>query len=175
MDNTTTLNPLIDNYFVQAMKEEDIRHVARIERTSNETFWVEEDFVRVLDEPGTQGRVITKDGTIIGHFIFQFNENEIQLLNLTILPEYRRQKIGSRVIETLSGRLEKTLVCNVRESNLYAHLFLKYNGLKAQSIVRRYFVDYDVLERPAYEDAYLFSLCNQKSNLTELQDCITEV
>ena len=159
--SVTTVKPLLGHFYVREMVGSDLGHVATIEKTSQETYWNREDFRSLLDEC-TQGRVVTFRNKVIGHYIFRLEDESLQLLNLTIHPDFRRQKIGSAVLNYLSQlylQHERALsfTYHVRDSNLSAHLFLRVNKFRAQSVERAYFVDYDLEDRPHYEDAYHFT------------------
>lgn len=158
--SSTFIKPILDEYYIQGMTETDLRLVAAIERTSKETFWDYQDFYNVLYDSGVQGRIITYKSSIVGHYLFQLVDNSIQLLNLTIAPDCRRQRLGSTIIETLIRDYvedaRSSLTCYVRDSNISAHLFLRSNHFKAKGVERAYFVDYDVANRPHHEDAYYF-------------------
>jgi ribosomal protein S18 acetylase RimI-like enzyme len=156
----TTLKPILDMYYIREMNQCDLGCVALIERTSQETFWDREDLHVLSQESGIQGRVITLGHEIVGYYMFQIQEDVLYLLNLTLTTTCRGQKIGSTVLSVLKRDYlndERTiLACHVRDSNLAAHLFLRSNKFRAQTVERAHFIDY-VCDCPHYEDAYYFT------------------
>lgn len=136
----------------------DLRAVAEIEKTSQENFWTQADFEKVIASFGVLGCVITEDSKIVAYYVYEYDNEDIHILNIVIHPDHRRQGLGTAMMGVLKNRLSEKrfhLKFDVRESNLPGHLFLKKNGFKAK-MDRGYFVDYGVYGEKRSEDAYCF-------------------
>jgi ribosomal protein S18 acetylase RimI-like enzyme len=155
--STTTIKPILGKYYIREMIPDHYSLVVNIEKSSRETFWNLHDFRQITQEDGNQGRIITFKRHIIGHYMFQITDESINLLNFTLMPEFRRQKIGTTVLNVLKRDWQIPITCHIRESNTAAHLFLRSNKFQAQKVERSYFADYDLEDHPRYEDAYYFT------------------
>lgn len=134
---------------------------AALECYSCENFWTESDIAHLMSSPHVGGLVFSKHLTSVAYIVYELNPalGEITLLNLVVHPDFRRQKLATDFINCLSKmsklRNMTSIVANVRESNLAAHLFLKSNGFVATGVVPRYFQDvYEYTSE--VEDAYSF-------------------
>lgn len=71
---------------------------------------------------------------IVGYFIVRFLQDRYIILRMVLAEEYKRRKIGTRVIEQLINKLRLTsrryIEVLVDERNLPAQLFLKANKFK---------------------------------------------
>jgi ribosomal protein S18 acetylase RimI-like enzyme len=76
--------------------------------------------------PGAQSSVITLDGLPIGCMIVHRSATEIRLVDLALLPEFRRRGIGRTLVETLqteAGVSQRPLRLAVREDNAARRLY----------------------------------------------------
>jgi len=88
---------------------------------------------------------------IIGYFIYEKHERYYNIIRMVVLPSYRRNKVGSYMIDSIKNCLLRSsatdyVICNLRESDLGSQLFMKANGFTAVGIIRGYF---------PHEDSYL--------------------
>jgi len=130
----------------------DLPGVLDIERQSFETPWCERHFLCCLRERNCIGMVAEYNNRIIGFMIYELFKAKLQLLNFAVAPEFRRQAVGSQMIEKLVDKLSqqrrKEIVLEVRESNLAAQIFFKKQGFKAVLVLHNYYGDVN-------EDAYV--------------------
>lgn len=135
----------------------DMPEVLDIERQSFEFSWTEEDFLCCLRQRNCIGMVAECNHRIVGFMIYELHKAKLHVLNFAVDSEFRRQGIGSQMIEKLVDKLSQQrrqeIVLEVRESNLSAQLFFKKVGFKAVLVLRSHYDDTD-------EDAYVmrFSL-----------------
>jgi ribosomal-protein-alanine N-acetyltransferase len=60
-------------------------------------------------------------------------EGETELLNLAVAPEFRRQGVARKLVESLLGESPRVVYLEVRESNLAARKFYNYMGFQEVS------------------------------------------
>lgn len=144
---------------------------ANIECFSCERFWNKEKIKALMRKREIHGRMISyKKDCPVGYMIYksELARQRLVLLNLVILPEYRRVGLGTMLINSLTSlffrknnkhhipRYNRLLTC-VRESNTGAHYFLNQSGLNAIAVKRNCFQD----RYPTsieIEDGYIFKI-----------------
>lgn len=139
------------------LDKRDLSDVLLIEKNSFGSPWTESEFLRALRSRDCVGQVIEavepQYRATIGFFVYLLSKTAIEILNIAVATEFRRQGAGSKAVGFLRSKLahgrRTRLIANVRESNLSAHLFFKANGLRATTVVRKPFDDCD-------EDGYRF-------------------
>lgn len=142
----------------------DIPEVLDIERGSFKSAWTEEDFLCCLRQRNCIGMVAEYNHRIVGFMIYELHKAKLHVINFAVDPEFRRQAIGTQMVEKLVDKLShqrrNEIVLEVRESNLAAQLFFKKIGLKAVLVLRGHYDDTD-------EDAYVmrFTLHDEDSLL----------
>lgn len=140
----------------------DIDAFVDIDTHSEEYMWVRDDFHALFREKNIGCFVVTNFGQVAGYIIFEEGRERFYVLNLSVHPDYRRQDVAGRLLRKLKSKLtddKREIRCDVRESNLAAHLLLRKNGFRAEKILYDYFMDYysdDVNEEPTKEHAYSF-------------------
>ena len=142
----------------------DMPEVLDIEQQSFEFSWTEEDFLCCLRQRNCIGMVAECDHRIVGFMIYELHKAKLHVLNFAVDPEFRRNGIGSQMIEKLVDKLSQQrrqeIVLEVRESNLGAQLFFKQMGFKAVLVIRSHYDDTE-------EDAYVmrFALLDDEAIL----------
>lgn len=151
----------------------DLSQVKEIENSSFEFPWEEENFniyTRLVAEIIDNKRV--DNNKIVGYFLYELYKNKIIITNLAVHPEYRRMSIGTQMIEKLKTKLSPyrriRINLEVRETNLEAQLFFKYNGFRAISIIRN-------LYRDTNEDAYLMQFVIPTLSQSQLYNPINRI
>jgi ribosomal-protein-alanine N-acetyltransferase len=139
------------NPTIRWLVRSDLPAVLPIEQASFHVPWSEEDFLAELRDKRTIGLVADIDGRVVGYVVYEMTKQAIQIRNLAVHPDCRRQGIGTAFIEKLMGKLCQSrrscmsmLLC---DRNTPGHLFLRACGFRAQ------------LERGWYDDgtdAYCF-------------------
>ncbi|MDO4584009.1 MAG: GNAT family N-acetyltransferase [Planctomycetia bacterium] len=122
------------------MTEKDLDAVYALEQSASEKPWSAAELVRILSHPHCAGMVVEYDSQVIGFIIYELQEFAFRIWNMAVLPEFRRQGVGSQMIARLACRLashsRKQIRIAVRESNLPAQLFFRALGFQAVSIQR---------------------------------------
>lgn len=130
----------------------DMPEVLRIEQSSFEFSWTEEDFLCCLRQRNCIGMVAERDHQIVGFMIYELHKSRLNILNFAVAPEHRKQGIGTqmilRLIDKLSQQRRKEILFEVRERNLDAQLFFRSQGFRAVRVLRAHYDD-------TAEDAYI--------------------
>lgn len=117
----------------------DMPEVLGIENLAFEFPWDEEEFLNCLRQRSCVGMVAERDDKIVGHMIYELQKNQIHVLNFAILPSMQRRGIGSQMVQKLISKLtqqrRKSIVLEVRETNLDAQLFFSKMGFLATDVV----------------------------------------
>lgn len=134
----------------------DMPEVMAIEKASYGRPWTEDEFVHCLRQRNCIGMVLEHDDAIIGFMVYELHKNNINVINLAVKPEFRRQGFGKMMIDKLIGKLSSvrrtSIVFVVRDTNLDAQLFLRSSGFIATSVFRQY---YRVEDETDFDDAYI--------------------
>ena len=125
------------------MIRRDMPEVLAIEAESFEFPWLEEDFFRHLRQRNTIGMIAEHENVVTGFMVYDLSKRKIQLMNFAVGVEFRREGIGTQMIEQLKGKLfsqrRTRIVLEIRESNLAAQLFFRSSGFRATSVLRNWF------------------------------------
>lgn len=95
------------------------------------------DFNKVLSSPSCILKVAVVDGKVSGFINYKNEKKRIKILELVVLPRYRRRGVASELLALLIHKASssKSIEALVSEQNLEAQLFLKKCGLKASKII----------------------------------------
>ena len=135
---------------IRWMIRRDMADVQRIEESSFEFPWSEEDFVKVLRQRNAIGMVAIDEadrgkteGRIVGFMAYELLSAELHVLNFAVDKPYRRRGIGRAMVEKLVSKLSygrrDRIMVEVRETNLDALLFFKAHQFRAIDILRGYY------------------------------------
>jgi ribosomal-protein-alanine N-acetyltransferase len=137
---------------IRWMIRRDMPEVLAIEGESFEFPWLEDDFIRCLQQRNCIGMVAELEDHVVGFMIYELHKTRIHVLNFSVADAYRRCGVGSQMIAKLTAKLStqrrSRIVLEVRETNLPAQIFFRENGFRAVSVLRSYYAD-------TPEDAYL--------------------
>jgi ribosomal-protein-alanine N-acetyltransferase len=137
---------------IRWMIRRDMPEVLEIENESFEFPWTDEDFIRCLRQRNCIGMVAESEGRVLGFMIYELHNTRIHLLNFAVAAQYRRQGVGSRMVDKLVSKLSHQrrtrIALEVRETNLAAQLFFRQNGFRAVSVLKNFYED-------SPEDAYV--------------------
>ena len=153
---------------IRWMIRRDMQSVLDIEERSFEFPWSEDEFIRCLRQRNCIGMVAQKNEEVVGFMIYELHKNRLHILNFAVHPEFRRQNIGSSMVEKLVSKLSyqrrSRIMLEVRETNLPAQLFFKDLGFKAVSVLREFYED-------SVEDAYLMQFrCRETVEVSSDED-----
>lgn len=137
---------------IRWMIRRDMPEVLHIEQESYDYPWCEEDFLRCLRQRNCIGMVAELSEKVVGFMIYELHKAKLHILNFAVHPEFRRQGIGSQMVQKLVSKLSShrrtRITLEVRETNLGPQLFYKDVGFRAVRVLRGFYED-------TGEDAYL--------------------
>lgn len=103
------------------MQPAHVPQVAALECQCFSHPWSEKSISGELDNPLSLWVVAIRDGVVLGYVGSQSVLGEADMMNLAVLPEYRRAGIGQRLVDALIEHLRKqdvhSLTLEVRASN----------------------------------------------------------
>lgn len=131
---------------IDEMKLDDIDAVQEVERASFPIPWPANAFRHELTQNKNAHYIIAKEGDhIVGYAGLWLSLDEAHITTFAVLPDYRRRKIGERMLLSLFDRAEKLgaewLTLEVRASNLPAQRLYEKYGFRPAGIRRRYYSD----------------------------------
>ena len=139
---------------IRWMIRRDMPEVLKIENSSFEFPWTEEDFIRCLRQRNCIGMVAEYDERVVGFMIYELHKDQLHVLNFSVRPDVRRRDVGAQMVNKLVGKLSQQrrnkIVLEIRETNLAAQMFFRSLGFRAISVLRDYYDD-------TVEDAYVMS------------------
>jgi ribosomal-protein-alanine N-acetyltransferase len=137
--------------YIRWLIRRDMPEILAIERASFQSPWGEDDFIRVLRERHCIGMVnelcadVVRGGPIVAYMVYALHEGDLELLNLGVHPDMRRQGVGRVMVEKLIGKLSshrrRLLTVTVGERNLGGQLFFRSLGFKAVEVMRGHYED----------------------------------
>lgn len=147
--------PSIDSHqacHIRWMIRRDMPSVLEIENRSFEFPWTEDEFIRCLRQRDCIGMVAEKCEEVVGFMIYELHKSRIHILSFAVHPEFRRNGVGSVMVEKLITKLayqrRNRIMLEVRETNLDAQLFFRRLGFRATGVLRSFYED-------TPEDAFL--------------------
>ncbi|MDD4796008.1 MAG: GNAT family N-acetyltransferase [Bacilli bacterium] len=88
--------------------------------------------------------VLKKDNVVLG-FLHTLNLDKIEILNLVVHPEHRREGISSLLLDYLFSEINKNTILEVRENNIEAiNLYRNFN-FKEISRRKKYYENEDAI------------------------------
>lgn len=125
---------------IRWMIRRDMPEVLEIECLTRESGWDEEDFYRILRQRNCIGIIAESENKIVGFMVYELQRNGVKLMNFAIHPEFRRLKVGTRLLEKLKGKLvlrrRTSIRFDVGEGRLPLQLFLRDSGFLCQEIIK---------------------------------------
>lgn len=129
---------------IRSVSNNDFKRIIDIERSSFEYPWLYSDFHSVLREDGSCCYVVEYNGLIIGYAVIQNYDDCIELYNIAVDEDHRKQKIASLLINMLISVLrienKKYIFLYVSEYNLAAQLFLREMKFEAKKVLRDFYM-----------------------------------
>jgi ribosomal-protein-alanine N-acetyltransferase len=152
---------------IRWMIRRDMPSVLAIESESFEFPWTEEEFIRCLRQRNCIGMVAELNEQVVGFMIYELHRSRLHILNFSVHSQFRRQGIGSAMIEKLVSKLSyqrrSRILLEVRETNLAAQLFFRSLEFRAVSVLRDYYED-------TTEDAYVMQFRHQSDQEDSAED-----
>lgn len=142
---------------------EDLAPVLEIERKSYPLPWTEDAFRQEMEKPFARFLVLTDDDTdavIAGYIVFWLMFDECHILNVTVHPDWRGLKFGTRLVrQTINEAMKrdaKRIFLEVRKSNQTAVSFYQTFGFFIDHVKKAFYAD--------GEDAYFMQIYLEKRN-----------
>ena len=136
------------------MTLEDVGEIAELEKKCFAIPWSEKSFTDEMNNKLAVYLVAKDNGKCIGYAGFWNISGEGGITNVAVLPQYRKQGIGSMLI--------KTMIKTARELNIYLlTLEVRKSNIAAQGLYNKY--GFDIIgERKRYysdngEDAWIMT------------------
>jgi ribosomal-protein-alanine N-acetyltransferase len=128
------------------MKFEDIDQVCEIENLSFTTPWSRESFESEITKNNLAKYLVAKvDGRVAAYGGMWVVLDEGHITNIAVHPDYRGQKIGERLVQTLIGTAKENNVANitleVRASNEVARNLYRKLGFEDSGLRKGYYSD----------------------------------
>jgi len=156
---------------MRAYAESELDPLSQIELASYEHPWDRGVFEQVLGSQFHFCELALIDKMIVGYIVYSISSTDLEILNLTVHPNYRRHGIGSEMLSILLwtrlNRQRNRMVAPVRERNLAAQLFLKQMGFFCVDTLREYYIDCYKNEKVS-ENAYLFEYVTNPVHAQEI-------
>ncbi|BDQ32652.1 ribosomal protein S18-alanine N-acetyltransferase [Pseudodesulfovibrio portus] len=138
---------------VTPLGAEHVRDLMALEGKCFAYHWTQEQFLLGLERSAFQVLGIYRKGILAGYIAFSIIEDEMEILNLAVHPDFRRQGLGEKLLK------ESFRVCNennvrksfldVKVSNEPALGLYRKFGYKKIGVRKKYYPD-------TREDALLF-------------------
>lgn len=139
---------------ITRMTLEDVKEIAELEKKCFAIPWSEKSFTDEMNNKIAVYLVAKDNGKCIGYAGFWNVSGEGDITNVAVLPQYRKQGIGSMLI--------KTMIKTARELNIYLlTLEVRKSNIAAQGLYNKY--GFDIIgERKRYysdngEDAWIMT------------------
>lgn len=128
---------------IREMQEDDISAIMEIERSSFTTPWLEISFLSEIYKKNGISKVALFEGKLIGYVCVNYVLHESHLLNLAVHQDFRKQGVGTILMNEILSELKKRecvfVYLEVRVSNTAAQLFYERFGFRAESRRKKYY------------------------------------
>ena len=128
---------------IKDMAQEDLRQVAEIESQIFSLPWSEKAFEESLNNRNTLYIVAKEKEKVLGYTGMYISFQEGNITNIAVNPDYRRKKIGLKLISEILKRAKQIgvtdVILEVRETNvaaisLYEKMGFRITGVKPNAI-----------------------------------------
>ncbi len=116
--------PQVEHITIQRMTEDDLEEVARLEKLCFSDPWSKRSFQGELKHRFSIPLVVKSGTRVIGYTCLWHIDDQMEIANFTISPEFRRKGIGKIMMERVLLEARKrgcfSVMLSVRESNVAA-------------------------------------------------------
>ena len=131
---------------IDDMRIDDIPAVQAVENASFPVPWPANAFRQELTQNKNAHYIVAREGDrIVGYAGLWLSLDESHITTFAVLPDYRRRKIGERMLVALFDKSAKLgaewMTLEVRASNLAAQKLYEKYGFRPAGIRRRYYSD----------------------------------
>ena len=143
---------------IEKMKQEYIDDVFEIDKLSVPIPWSKKSIEEEMNNILAKFLVAKDDKKVVGFAMCWFIMDECHIGNIAVLPEYRKQKIATNLLEELLKDCKEehgtnNLLLEVRVSNIPAQNLYKKIGFEELVVRKHYYKNPD----GTYEDALIMS------------------
>jgi len=144
--NKDGLSPARSEVLVRTATAAELPQVVRIEQTCFDDPWPAADFQLLLEDPCCSLLVaVTEAEEYVGFSASRLQTPVMALLNLAVLPAWRRSGYGSRLLEAVCSEASRShcrwLTLEVRRSNHAAVNLYQQAGFAQVNVIRNYYPD----------------------------------
>lgn len=134
----------MEGIIIREMSGNDLPQVIAIEDQCHATPWTSNSFEYEIDNRDAFLKVAELNERVIGYVCIRTILDMTHLLNLSVLPEFRRLGIGSMLINSVLQALRQLrpddkIILEVRESNTAARMLYRKFGFREEGRRRDYF------------------------------------
>ncbi len=135
---------MADDFRIRAATPADIAELVRIEEACFTDPWSAQGFGEVLAAPGSLALLgVSGDGAAIGYVLARRVLDESEILNLAVIPGFRRQGLARRLLDQSVALLRRdgirSVFLEVRPSNQPAQqLYLQF-GFRPMGVRPNYY------------------------------------
>ncbi len=160
MSEKPRITPLVKKFVLDVqmrwMIRKDMAEVLLIEQASFASHWEESDFLCCLRRRNSIGFVAEWKNRVVGFMIYELHRPRLDLLTFAVDPLFRRQRVGSQMIQKLKNKLAQQrrdeIRLLIRETNLTGQLFFRNQGFIACRVARNV---YENTDEAGYEMRFL--------------------
>ena len=121
----------------------NLKEFYNLQKKSGESLWGKESLVHFLKKGSGSGLILCKGTLKIGYVLARKIQNDLEIISLGVLPDYRRMGLGSILFKEMekciiSGKRAK-LFLEVNNNNKRAKGFYKSMGLKEIRVLEKYY------------------------------------
>lgn len=128
---------------IRRMRQEDIPHVAELERQTFTDAWSENALSETLAQKQTILLTAFEDKKLIGYVILYYVLEEGEIARIAVSKGHRRQGVGARLLLELESLCRDNgiskLLLDVRESNVSAYSFYEEHGFVKDGIRKNFY------------------------------------
>jgi len=132
-------------FYLREVQSADIDEMMTIERASFTSPWSARFFLEEIQVSYAKSVLVEVEGRIVGYIIYWQLPKEVDIHNLAVHPEYRRQGIGrsllSSAIDSAKGQDSNRVTLEVRKSNQAAQQLYHSLGFVERGVRKGYYSD----------------------------------
>ena len=126
---------------IQKLTPEYVSAVAAIEKRCFSNPWSETAVNAELENHCSEIYIALVDGTAAGYANIYTVLDEMDIVRVAVLPEYRRQGIAAEILKTVLAEKQGTVYLDVRESNHPAISLYKSLGFVDTGVRKNYYTN----------------------------------
>ena len=126
---------------IQKLSPDYVSAVAAIEKRCFSNPWSETAVNAELENHCSEIYIALVDGTAAGYANIYTVLDEMDIVRVAVLPEYRRQGIAAEILKTVLAEKQGTVYLDVRESNHPAISLYKSLGFVDTGVRKNYYTN----------------------------------